>query len=790
MNFAGRAWRAAVLVGVLLFSSACTQNILYPTPTVTSLSPNTSAAGGATFTLTVNGQNFVFGAQVYWNNSPITTIFVNESTVQATVGPTYFNTPATIPVQVLNPPPGGGLSNTVNFTVTPVTSPIPTISSIQPAAALAGGSGLNVTVTGTNFTTTSAVTWNGVNLSTNFVNSTELQGTVPAANLATPGVVQLAVLNANPGGGLSNVVDFDVNNPSPVLRSISPTTAMADSAGFTVTVDGSGFTCAQYTTSTTTVNGVPTSTTTCTTPASAVNWNGTALSTNYISSTQLVANVSSAQLSEAGTAYVTVNNPTPGGGISGPGYLQVIPGANGEGLPMLVDVSSQGAQADDGIGNLGQSGPAIGGGGRFIAFSSISQNLVTNLANAVANVFVRDTCLGITSGCTPETVLASTGNNGEPPNADCLQPSISSDGRYVVYTSSATNLVSNVTSGNTKQIYLTDTCLGASSGCGPSTTLISIGTDGATPGNGSSSQPYISADGQYVAFASTATNLVSQATTGAPEIYLRSTCLNASTSCTPATTLVSLAPDGVTPADGTSATPVVASGGLYVAFQSTATNLVSVPSSATPQIYWRQTCIGSASSCTPTTSLVSIASDGTSPGNDSSLNPVISSDGRYVVFASKATDLIGSGFVSGTPQQIYERDMCAGASGCTPATSLISVAADGSSPANAVAEYPAADQSGRYILFASQASNLTANPANGFEQIFARDTCLGATGCTPATALISVAADGTTLGNGDSLYPFITTQAHFAAYLSFASNIVSDDIEPGYEDIFLAVTPF
>jgi hypothetical protein len=787
---AGGALRAAFLLAVVLVSAGCSQTINYPVPSVTSLSPSSAPTNGAAFILTVKGSNFVFGGRVIWNGSALGTLFVNGGELQAKIAPSLLSAPGTASVLVVNPPPGGGPSNSVNFTIDPVTSPVPTITSIQPAGTTVLGSGVTLTVNGTNFVSSSVVTWNGQNLPTGFGNPTRIFAAVSGTLIETPGTAQIAVINPPPGGGSSLSVPFNVNNPPPTIASISPTTSIASAPSFTLTVNGTGFTCAKFTVTTTTSNG--TTTTTCSQPASSIAWNGTPLTTTLVSPSQLTATVDTPQLAQAGTAFVTVVNPAPGGGTSANAFFQVIPGSNGEGLPALVDVNSTGDQAANGIGNLGLSGPAIGGGGRFIAFSSVSQNLVANLSNAVANVFVRDTCLGIASGCTPQTVLASVGNNSQPPNADCLQPSISSDGRYIVYTSKATNLVSNVTtSGTTNEIYLTDTCLGATSGCTPSTTLVSLGADGVSPADGSSTEPYLSPDSQYVVFVSNATNLAAQATTGATEVYERSTCLNAIGICTPTTNLVSLASDGVTPADGAGATPVVASGGRYVAFQSTATNLVGIPSSGTQQLYWRDMCIGVTSGCTPSNSLVSIASDGTSPGNGPSVQPVLSSDGRFVVFGSQATNFIGAGFVSGTPQQVYERDMCAGASGCTPATSLLSVATDGSSPGNALSEHPVTDQSGRYVLFGSKASNLISAQTNGFEQIFARDTCIGATSaCTPRTVIISVAGDGATIGNGDSLYPAITTQAGFAAFLSFSNNIVSDDTTPSLEDIFLAVTTF
>jgi hypothetical protein len=782
-----RALGGSILTAALLLMVGCNQYIQNPVPVLKSVSPTAVQAGGATFQITVSGKDFVFGGNILWNGSLLSTLFVSSNEMQATINPQLFTQPGPITIQVFNPAPGGGDSNSVTLTINPGPSPIPTVSSIQPTAAQVGGLGFTLTVNGSNFTPTSVVNWNGANIPASYVDSSQITASIPATDVQDPGTVQVAVLNSKPGGGLSNSMPFEVNNVTPAISSISPTTTIAGSAGFTLIVKGAGFACEDLTTTTTTTNGTTTTTTSCPQSASEIQWNGAQLSTTYdVTDAELIANVSTAQLTQAGTAFVTIFNPAPGGGTSPAAYFQVIPGANGEGLPALIDVSSNGAQADAGIGNLGNSGPVIAGGGRFIAFSSVSQNLVANLANAVANVFLRDTCLGISSGCSPQTILISQANDGVPTNADAIQPSISSDGRYVAFSSKATNLISGATTGSS-EIYLRDTCLGAPSGCSPSTALISVAPDGAMPANGSSTQPYISADGQYIAFVSTATNLVSNATTGAPEIYLRNTCLNVSTSCTPTTVLVSVATDGSTPADGTSATPVVASGGRYVAFQSTATNLVSIPSSATQQLYWRDTCIG-ATGCTPSTSLVSIGADGSSPGNGPSSGPSMSSDGRYVAFSSQATNLIGAGFVSGTPQQIYERDMCAGASSCTPSTTLVSVASDGSSPANAPAEDPQSDQTGRYVLFASAATNLTSS-SNSFEQIYARDTCLGASGCTPKTVLISLASGGA-LGDGNSLYPAITSQAHFAAFLSFANNIVSDDTTPNFEDIFLAVTTF
>lgn len=779
-------WQRLGLLLAVLSLAGCSTVISNPVPSISSISPSRVQAGSAAFTLVVRGTNFVFGASVTWNGLTRQVLFVSDGELDVSIPPSDIAAPGTATIQVVNPPPGGGGSNTVTLTIDPQPSRVPTISSIQPSGALVGGGGFTLTVNGTNFTPGSIVTWNGGNRTTTFVSTTQLTATIGSDDLQTPGTVTVAVLNPPPGGGLSNTVPFAVNNPPPVLTSLSPNTALANSAGFTLTVNGSGFTCAQFSSSSS--GSSSSSTPQCTQSASVVNWNGSPRATSWVSASQLTATISASDLTVAGTALVTVSNPAPGGGTSAPGVFQVIPGAAGEGLPMLADLSSTGQQANAGIGNPGRSGPAIAGGGRFVVFSSVSQNLVPNLGNQVANVFVRDTCLGIASGCTPTTVLASVGNDGQPPNADCLEPSVSSDGRFVVFTSAATNLVSGVSSG-VPQVYLRDTCLGVSGSCTPTTTLLSVATDGTSPGDGPSGQPRLSPDGQYVAFVSSASNLVAGVAGGTPQIYLRRTCAGNPTGCQPNTVLVSVATDGVSAGNAASAQPVVASGGRFVAFVSTATNLLATPTGGIAQVFWRDLCTG-ATACTPQTRLASISPDGTSAGNAPSGEPALSADGRFVLFSSQATNLLSSPMPSGTPQQVYERDMCAGASGCTPTTTLVSVAADGVSPANAAAEHPQTDQSGRFVVFASAATNLAAAATNGAEQIYARDTCVGASSCTPQTVLISVAADRQTIGNANSSFPAITTQAHFAAFITLANNLVSNDATPTLDDIILAVTTF
>lgn len=189
-----------------------------------------------------------------------------------------------------------GGTNRINFddfTVNPFTGTNPpTLSSISPNSATAGGPAFSLAATGTNFTATSTVNWNGTALTTTFVSATSLTATVPAADIATAGTASITVSTS--GVGTSGALTFTINNnPAPVLSSISPSTITAGSPAFTLTATGNSFI-----------------------SSSVIKWNGTALTTNFVSSTSLTATVPATNITTAGTATVTVFSPAPGGGTS------------------------------------------------------------------------------------------------------------------------------------------------------------------------------------------------------------------------------------------------------------------------------------------------------------------------------------------------------------------------------------------------------------------------------------------------------------------------------------------
>jgi hypothetical protein len=259
-------------------------------PTTSSLSPSSRTAGGAAFTLTVNGSGFVADSIVQWNAASRTTTYVSATRLTAAILASDIATAGTATVTVFTPAPGGGTSNAQTLTIN---NPAPATTSLSPTSTTAGGTDFVLTVNGSNFVAGSAVRWKGANRTTTFVSSTQLTATITAADIATAGTASVTVFNPAPGGGTSSGRTFTINNPVPTTTSLSPASATAGGPAFTLTVNGTGF-----------VAG------------SRVRWNGSNRTTTYVSSTQLTATIRVSDISSAGTDLVTVFNPTPGGGTS------------------------------------------------------------------------------------------------------------------------------------------------------------------------------------------------------------------------------------------------------------------------------------------------------------------------------------------------------------------------------------------------------------------------------------------------------------------------------------------
>jgi Tol biopolymer transport system component len=190
------------------------------------------------------------------------------------------------------------------------------------------------------------------------------------------------------------------------------------------------------------------------------------------------------------------------------------------------DVSTSGVPANGGALDT-FSNPSISSDGRFLSFTTLATNLVTQNVNGYGNVYLRDTCNGATVPCTPSTVIASLGNDGSISNAGENNSSISATGRFVAFASLASNLVPGDTfgPGGWKDIFVRDTCFGSPAGCTPGTVRVSVSnsTGFAVQSNGINDYPRISKDGHYVVFLSASTNYLSVPGNGYDMVFIAKT---------------------------------------------------------------------------------------------------------------------------------------------------------------------------------------------------------------------------------------------------------------------------
>jgi Tol biopolymer transport system component len=388
--------------------------------------------------------------------------------------------------------------------------------------------------------------------------------------------------------------------------------------------------------------------------------------------------------------------------------------------------------------------PSINGDGSLVAFVSQSTNFVTGVSGSQIYLHNRQTNQIEVISRDSDTTLV---NEGGGVSSD---PSISSDGRLVAFVSLSANLVTGVSG---QQIYVRDRQTGQ-------TTVISKSSAGVV-GTGASSAPAISADGRFVAFVSASTNLVTGVNGTQVYVHERQTGQ---------TTLVSK-DNSVTPVagNGVSATPAISSDGQFVAFASLSTNLVAGVG-ANQQIYIHDRL----ASLNGVTSLISKDTVTITAGNGASSAPTMSGDGQFVAFVSAATNIV-AGF---SGQQVYVHDRNTGVNGTN---SLIS--RDNSGTPNAGdqnSSVPSISSSGRYVAFASLATNLETGVSG--QQIYLHDRN------GPTTSLVSRDNTGSLVeGNAPSDTPSIDDNGGFVAFASQASNLLAGGVAPS--DIYVRAVP-
>jgi Tol biopolymer transport system component len=574
-------------------------------------------------------------------------------------------------------------------------------------------------VFGAGFTSSSMVQWNGSARPTTLLNAGELQAQIPATDLAKAGTFPITVANSGSKGGTSLPVNFVVSVAPPTVSSVSPSTSVAGGAAFTLTVTGANYT-----------------------QDTVVEWNGSPRVTKFSSITSLTAQILASDIAMAGTDSIVVVNPQGAGGASAPfPYVVTAAGAaQAAKFPQVVSVNAQGGAA-----NGASESPAISADGRYVAFYSEAKNLLAS--GAFGNVFVRDTCAGVTAACTPSTRAIDVSVDGSAANGKTgRQLSISGDGRFVAFVSRATNLVSASTSAASGywSVYVRDLCAGANvpAGCAPHTELLSVGVNGESA-NGPSASPSLSGDGRFAAFVSSAANISAEVNLAHPQVFVRDTCAGptATKSCLPRTSIVAMDEDDV-PAKTQTGRPVISADGRFVAYEAWTASAASQAPTNSASIVLADTCQGldAPVGCSPSAERISYGADG-SLLTGVNLSPSINQDARFVVFESQAASGAGSAAVA---SKVFLRDTCLGDTapdGCVPSTTAVGALASGGADKNQ-SYSPFISANGRYISFVEGRSTFAVpseSPTEG--ALVVRDTCFGAAlPCGARTYAFSAAA--------------------------------------------------
>jgi Tol biopolymer transport system component len=403
--------------------------------------------------------------------------------------------------------------------------------------------------------------------------------------------------------------------------------------------------------------------------------------------------------------------------------------------------------------------PQITNDGRYVMFLSSASNLVLNDPNNMDDVFVRDLKTGA-------TILVSVGRDGLAGGGRAA--TITPDGHYVVFVSDSELAVTDANGPYVPDVFVRDMRSSV-------TTLISMNRTGTASGNGgvrSGSLPRITPDGRFVVFESRASDLVDGDSNGAVEdVFVRDLQSGV-------THLVSANSSGTGSGNNTTSgitvsdvIPVISADGRYVAFVSNATNLVTNDTNNREDVYVRDLVA-------ETTTLVSVNSTGTSSRIGRSFHPIMSADGRFVVFESDAPDLVANDTNGEYTKDVFVRDLQTGT------TSLVSADITGNGSGNGASFDSSMTPDGRYVTFGSVANNLVAEDVGDTREYFGRDVFVRDLQ-TGTTALVSVNKSGGSSGNSSSFNSHITPNGRFVAFVSFANNLVVTPTSTDVQNVYI-----
>ena len=405
--------------------------------------------------------------------------------------------------------------------------------------------------------------------------------------------------------------------------------------------------------------------------------------------------------------------------------------------PAQAGVTTIRVSVDTGGGdpNGSSSDPFINATGRFVAFASEASDLVVGDDNAFQDIFLRD-------GVEATTVRVSVDSGGGSPDGASTAPALSGNGRFVAFLSFASDLVAGDEPG--ADTFVRDTVSGT-------TALVGAGS----PADSLDDEEYgpsISAGGRHVAFVSSQA-LLPEDTNGLLDVYVRDLV-------THGLTRASVAADGGN-GDADSISPSLSGTGRFVAFLSSASNLVANDGNGLDDLFVRDLRNG-------VTVRASVAANGGDPNEATLIRPSMSADGAHVAFGSFASNLVVGD--NNNANDVFIRHLL------TQTTTRVSVDVTGGD-GNGWSTSVSASRDGRYVAFRSTSSDLVPGDDNGFADVFRRDLA------TSTTTRVSIATDGND-PNNNAWNPSITHAGNLVAFVSFASNLVTDDTN-NLRDVFV-----
>ena len=361
-------------------SAAAANLVVSVAASISSLSPASATAGGPGFTLTLNGTGFVSGATVNFNGVARAATFVNSTQLTTQILATEIHPFGILPVTVLNP--GGATSAASNFIVN---NTVPTLATISPLTQIVGTGAFTLTATGTNFNSSSVLSFNGLARATTLVNPTQLTALILASDIAATGTFPIAVSNPAPGGSTSATLPLSVINPAPSIVSFSPTVAIAGAGEFTLTINGTNL-----------ING------------SMVRFNGSDRPTTFVNAAKLTAQITAADLAAPGSFPISVFNPPPGGGTSGSSNLSV-----NSLVPSLIGISPTSSTEGDAAFTLTVNGTGFNGSSA-VRFNG--SNRITSLVSA-NQLTAQITAADVAAAGTPAITVFNPAPGGGTSNA-------------------------------------------------------------------------------------------------------------------------------------------------------------------------------------------------------------------------------------------------------------------------------------------------------------------------------------------------------------------------------------